>query len=532
MKNNNPKYDCIVVGGGIAGLTAAAYLSRAEKKTLLIEKNNEFGGLVSSFQRDGFHFEGGVRALINGGIILPMLEELGIKLDFVRSKVSVGIENDVLHIEDINSVDEYKNLLIKHFPESKEQIENFIQIVLKIMKHLDVLYGIENPIFKNIPKDKEYLFKKLLPWLPKFITTIGKINRLNGPVEEYLENIIDDASLRDIISQHFFKGTPTFFALSYFSLYIDYFYPVEGVGKIAESVEEKIKEYDGELLPNTTINSVNIKDSYVVDKRNKKYYYKNLIWAADLITFYDIIQSDSIPENKKRKYEQIKSKFKQTKGSESVFSLYLEVDLPIEYFKEISYGHFFYSPSKKGLNGLHKNELVKLIENWDGESKTAVIDWFNRFLDLNTFEISIPGLKNKSLAPENKTGVMVSFICDYEIFGKLKEYDWYDEVKTLIENKMISILSESIYPNLKDRIIKQFSFTPISFKNRIASTDGAIVGWSFEKPLPVLNKINKSGKSVITPFDNIYQAGQWAYSPAGVPMSILTGKLAADKICK
>jgi uncharacterized protein with NAD-binding domain and iron-sulfur cluster len=47
--------------------------------------------------------------------------------------------------------------------------------------------------------------------------------------------------------------------------------------------------------------------------------------------------------------------------------------------------------------------------------------------------------------------------------------------------------------------------------------------------MPVVNKIQYSDRSVYTPFPNIFQAGQWVYSPAGVPMSILTGKLAADK---
>ncbi|MGB4293511.1 MAG: FAD-dependent oxidoreductase [Bacteroidales bacterium] len=51
------KYDTVIVGGGIAELTCAAYLARAGKKIILIEKNNEFGGLVSSFISDGFHFE-------------------------------------------------------------------------------------------------------------------------------------------------------------------------------------------------------------------------------------------------------------------------------------------------------------------------------------------------------------------------------------------------------------------------------------------------------------------------------------------
>ena len=78
------KYQTIVVGGGIAGLTCAAYLAKGGQRVLLIEKNNECGGLVNSFSRDGFRFEAGVRALENAGIIFPMLQELGIELEVVK----------------------------------------------------------------------------------------------------------------------------------------------------------------------------------------------------------------------------------------------------------------------------------------------------------------------------------------------------------------------------------------------------------------------------------------------------------------
>jgi hypothetical protein len=50
--------------------------------------------------------------------------------------------------------------------------------------------------------------------------------------------------------------------------------------------------------------------------------------------------------------------------------------------------------------------------------------------------------------------------------------------------------------------------------------------------MPVINKIQNSDRSVLTPVPSIFQAGQWAYSPAGVPMSVLTGKLASDRVLK
>src|SRR5665648_730214 len=136
-------YNTIIVGGGIAGLTSAAYLSREGQKVLLIEKNMECGGLVNSFTRDGFHFDAGVRALEDAGIILPMLKELGVELEFVKSQVSLGIENEILHIENLDSLIKYRDLLIKLYPENKDEIYEFIRKIRKIMKHMDVLYGIE-----------------------------------------------------------------------------------------------------------------------------------------------------------------------------------------------------------------------------------------------------------------------------------------------------------------------------------------------------------------------------------------------------
>jgi len=526
------KYDTIIVGGGIAGLTSAAYLSRADKKILLVEKNKEFGGLVSSFQRDGFHFEAGVRALESAGIILPMLEDMGIELETVPSKVSVGVENRIVSIEDINSIKEYRNMLAALFPASVSEIDDFIRSMRKIMKHLDVLYGIDNPIIKNFKKDRRYIFTKLLPWLPRFIFTIGKINRLSVPVEDYLKEIIKDSSLRDVISQHFFKGTPAFFALSYFSLYLDYFYPRGGVGKIVEALVEKIKGFDGELKPETLITEVHAEKQYVADSHQNRYGFENLIWAADLKTLYKILKVENLDPEIQKSLNVREKSILTGKGSESVFSLYLEVDLPLSYFREIAHGHFFYTPSKQGLNDIHRGELKQLINGWEDHTKEDVLSWCDRFLTFNTYEISIPGLKDESLVPPGKTGLIVSFIIDYELFKKVEESGWYDEFKEGIESKMIQVLTDSVYPKLKDKIQKQFSFAPIDYKKRVCSTDGAIVGWSFENKIPVEHKIQHSARSVLTPIPNIFQAGQWSYSPAGVPMSILTGKIAADKVSK
>ena len=513
-------------------MTSAAYLSRAGQKVLLIEKNKECGGLVNSFTRDGFHFDAGVRALEDAGIILPMLKDLVIHLDVVKSKVSLGIENDLLHIEDLNSLTEYRDLLKKTFPESEGEIDEVIRIIRKIMKHMDVLYGIENPVFKDLKHDREFILKKLLPWLPKFIFTVGKINRMNMPVEEYLKTFVKNPSLRDIISQHFFKNTPTFFALSYFSLYLDYFYPSGGVGKLPEAMKNKISDYGGEIKLETKIIEVAADKSLIKDQNNITYKYDNLIWAADLKTFYKITKTEGFLPEIKAAFEKSKNMMLKNRGGDSVFSIFLGVDEPLESFGKIANGHFFYTPSKTGLGETHREELDSLINNFELTEKEQILAWMDKFTRLNTYEISVPGLKDPELVPPGKTGIIISFLAEYDLFNLIQKAGWYDEFITEFEDRVLKVISDSVYPMLKDKIITRFSFSPLSIENRVGSSEGAIVGWSFQKSMPVINKIQYSDRSVRTPVPSIFQAGQWAYSPAGVPMSILTGKLAADRVLK
>lgn len=532
MNMSENKFNTIVVGGGIAGLTSAAYLSRAGQKVLLIEKNKECGGLVNSFIRDGFQFDAGVRALEDAGIILPMLKELGIEIETVKSPVSLGIENEILHIEGLESLKKYQEFLIKFFPESEAEIVEVLKIIRKIMRHMDVLYGIENPVFKDLLHDRNFILKTLLPWLPKFIFTVGKINRMNMPVEDYLKTIIKNPALRDMISQHFFKNTPAFFALSYFSLYLDYFYPKGGVGKLSEALHDKIIECGGEIVTETKIIEVIVDEKVVKDHNNTSYHYENLIWAADLKTLYTNTRTKGIAPKIKLKFEESKNTMLKNRGCDSVFSLFLEVDEPLESFRKIAHGHFFYTPLKTGLGETHRKELDDLLNNFENVKKEQILAWLDKFITLNTFEISIPGLKDPNLVPSGKTGVTISLLAEYDLFKAIQKAGWLDEFTSEIENRIIKIISDSIYPMLKDKIIARFSFSPISIQNRVGSSEGAIVGWSFKKTMPVVNKIQISDRSVLTPIPTIYQAGQWAYSPAGVPMSILTGKLAADKVLK
>lgn len=127
---------------------------------------------------------------------------------------------------------------------------------------------------------------------------------------------------------------------------------------------------------------------------------------------------------------------------------------------------------------------------------------------------------------------MISCLLDYDVVEKIEQAGWYAEFKGILEERIISIFSQSIYPDLAEDILFKFSSTPLTIQQYSGSSEGAITGWSFEGDVPVVNKLADIPKSVLTPIPNILQAGQWAYSPAGVPIAMMTGWYATQKILK
>ncbi len=145
MSENRKKV--VIVGAGMAGMTAAAYLARENFNVLLLEKNDKTGGLVNTFVSNGFSFDSGPRALINSGIVKPILKELEIDLEYFGNKISIGVEDKLFQVNSLADLQEYQRILIDLYPENKDEIKEIFIYIRQLSEHTKVIYEFDNPLF-------------------------------------------------------------------------------------------------------------------------------------------------------------------------------------------------------------------------------------------------------------------------------------------------------------------------------------------------------------------------------------------------
>ena len=124
-------YDCVIIGSGVAGLTAGLYLGRANKSVMIIE-DSVLGGTTATLDR------------IDNYPGMPSISGMELVQKLVSQVTSLGINIDFMHV---NSIDFDNNLVVCD--------KNTIKY-----KSLIIASGTSYKKL-NIPKENEFKFKGL-----------------------------------------------------------------------------------------------------------------------------------------------------------------------------------------------------------------------------------------------------------------------------------------------------------------------------------------------------------------------------------
>ncbi|MBN2379858.1 NAD(P)/FAD-dependent oxidoreductase [candidate division WOR-3 bacterium] len=513
MKSNTQtdyQYDMIIIGAGMAGLVAGAYLVREGFRVIICEQAEQTGGYFRTFQLQGFSFDAGLKAVENAGMLKPMIRDLGLDLKLLPSPCALVLPDAYVALKTPEDVTRFYRILGERFPNQKKGLDALLGQSGKVSAWVELLTTAPNPLFE----DRKKVMKLMPGWAIRNLGTLLRSKRvqklMDVPLDDFLSRYITEPALIRILTEIFFSGTPALFGLGYSQVFYDYLYPREGLQAITNALASYIKHKGGEILLNSRVKSIILdqdKASGVELESGESIQSRTVLSAGDMKSAYlDLLPGNVIDDSLRRRIN-------SSEVAESAVCVFAGVDIPVQDIDLEGCGHIYIFPDYEGIS---------LDEQSDPE-----------FFARSPVEVSIPCLHDPGLAPKGKTGIIISALAKYDFDkGWGRDDGRYEQVKNKVADQLIAV-TERIIPELGKRIIFRQAATPHTYERYTLNTQGAVCGWTYDRSRTFhQGKRGKILDVVKTPVPNLYQAGHWTMYPGGAPVAILTGRLASQGVIK
>jgi prolycopene isomerase len=186
-------YDVVVVGGGVAGVAAAATLARHGRKVLLVEKAPRVGGLTAPLVHGPYEFDAGPRLVMGGnadgpfgpGGIHAFLDWLGVlrQVDFIPVQ-------PMAHVQ-------FPGLLVRLWSGRQRFTEGIAEAVPRGVGRLPALLDLCGRLFaaskRYLSDGRPWSAWRMLVEMPEFVRYAGVT------AEAVLERYIPDRRARTVV---------------------------------------------------------------------------------------------------------------------------------------------------------------------------------------------------------------------------------------------------------------------------------------------------------------------------------------------
>ncbi|TAL30731.1 MAG: NAD(P)/FAD-dependent oxidoreductase [Spirochaetes bacterium] len=172
----------VIIGSGIAGMTAGAYLSRYGCAVTVLEQNDDIGGVTGGFTRDGYSWDMGQLVLEGfgpgeqAGIVL---EELGVLEQIVTERSD---RTYVFPDMTIRPPEKYagtwwrKDFLAERFPAERKGLDRYYRMYVRFMKLITIARKAERAKGLSAFALKVKLYATLLPLVPRIRWSAQKMS--------------------------------------------------------------------------------------------------------------------------------------------------------------------------------------------------------------------------------------------------------------------------------------------------------------------------------------------------------------------
>jgi phytoene dehydrogenase-like protein len=498
------RWDTIVVGAGVGGLTAAAMLVKKGLRVLVLERNPHPGGTAYVYRRKGFSFPMGPLGFSHPGVIKRYLKELGEDDDLQFSRVHYRIKAFDLEIPLSLPFSEMKKELPRHFPSDAQGIEDFFKAMEEIASGTKFHNShIESSLIKRTDETfaSKYLSERVHDWrLRRILGSLGTREPYSG-----LSLL---AAMWNLMCQQgiwYPKGGMRLFGERLAnSVAREKSEQESGVGEIRLGTEvAKIRVEQGRVLGVTLSDGTKIDGATVISNADYK------------TTFMKLMDPQVVPES----WYGAVSNARQTGSVLQVCLALGSTKVDLSSFKEAS--RLIYR--RKGAAFQGEDEL-----NWNA----AQVD--PKTVAGQELEISLWSRDDETLAPEGGAVMVIRTEADYSHFARYRPA-WrarlpeYYEYKNRIGQAILREI-ENLLPGLEDSVIVMDVATPVTFEEQGGRYEGAVAGWSWDYED---FQDGQARELVRTPIKGLYMAGYQAFSAllmGGVPTAMESGNRAASAV--
>lgn len=481
------KYDVVIIGSGLGGLSCGVILSKEGYKVCILEQSHSIGGCLQSFTRYGVNLDTGIHYVggVGEGEILNKYFKYFEILDSLSIQKLDDKCFDEIHFGDkkycySSGYDNFYRTMLDYFPHESIGLRKYLDTIKLIGEQVSVAD-----------------FKRgILP--------VGSLDYLSVSASDFIESCTDNIELQNVLAGTVLqyggiKGESTLYhhaMINHTNIGGAYRF-VGGTQQIADSMVAVIKKSGGTVLTNSKVVSVNILDNKIggVTLENGE-----VIKGTEFISSTHPAQLFNMLDKTPLIKKAYISRLNIIPNTYGAFSVYLIMkDNSFEYFNK---NYYFYKGS----------------DAW----KSFPCDDFSP-------EVLLLSCQAQSF--NQKYSKVLTIMCPIE-FSHFKKWedtscnkrgDDYIEFKNIISGKLIDFICEKI-PNIRDNIERIVSTTPLSYRDYTSTKEGSIYGLHKNSNSPLTTLIG-----VRTKIPNLFLTGQ-SLNVHGAIGVVMTATLTCEEI--
>ena len=482
-----PTDHVVVVGAGLAGLSAALRLAGAGRKVTVLERESVPGGRNGLLNKDGYAFDTGPSVLTMPSLINDAFNCVGEDMKdwleltpltpLYRAFYADGSQLDV-H----SDTNEMEAEIAKHISSTEAAgYRRYVDFVTKLYK-----YEMNDFIDRNIDSP----LNLLTPNLARLIA-LGGFRKLSPKVNQFMK----DPRLQKVYSfQAMYAGVSPQQALAIYAViaYMDsvngVFFPKGGMHAVPRALAAAAEKHGVVFKYNTTVTNVEVSNGRakaVITESGERYECDAVILNPDLPVAYRELLGKTPVSIKRLKY------------SPSCVTLLI-------------------GSSKKYDFTAHHN--IHFGHSWDGVFDELIKK--KQLMSDPSILVTIPTHDDPNLAPPGKHSYYVLFPTP----NLDSNIDWTKQAGPY-RDQMIKTIEERGYAGFGDSIETEVMTTPLDWKNQ---------GMEMGAPFASAHTFFQTGpfrpRNMAQGIENVVFAGSGTQPGVGVPMVLISGRLAAERI--